>query len=186
MKLCKACNTEKSFVEFHKNKLGKLGLATSCKKCVILRTKKWKLENRDKDRENKKVSFKNFYEKNKKREIARSANYLISRRKTDVGFKLRGDLRARLNGILQGKNKAGSAVRDLGCSIEDLLKHLEAQFQPEMTWENHGKYGWHIDHKIPLSKFDLTDREQFLKACHFTNLQPLWAIDNLKKGNRCG
>lgn len=51
-----------------------------------------------------------------------------------------------------------------------------------MTWENHGKYGWHIDHIKPLVSFDLTERKQFLEAVHFSNLQPLWSGDNLRKG----
>jgi len=77
--------------------------------------------------------------------------------------------------------KAGSAVKDLGCTIPELIKYLESKFQLGMTWENHSSTGWHIDHIIPLCEFDLTDREQFLKAAHYTNLQPLWAEDNLKK-----
>jgi hypothetical protein len=52
-----------------------------------------------------------------------------------------------------------------------------------MSWDNWGTHGWHIDHIIPLSSFDLTDREQFLKACHYTNLQPLWAADNIRKSD---
>ena len=79
----------------------------------------------------------------------------------------------------------GSAVRDLGCSVEELKRHLEKQFQPKMNWENYGLYGWHIDHIKPLVNFDLTNREQFLEACHYTNLQPLWAEDNLSKGAKC-
>jgi hypothetical protein len=80
--------------------------------------------------------------------------------------------------------KSGSAVKDLGCSIEECKKYIESQFKESMTWENWGVYGWHLDHKIPLDSFDLTDREQFLKACHYTNLQPLWAKENLSKGNK--
>lgn len=63
----------------------------------------------------------------------------------------------------------------------ELKQHLEKLFQPGMTWENWSRDGWHIDHIVPLSSFDLTDREQFLKACHFSNLQPLWAKENLSK-----
>jgi hypothetical protein len=76
--------------------------------------------------------------------------------------------------------KAGSPVRDLGCTVPELKLHLEALFQPGMSWDNYGE--WHIDHIKPLAKFDLTDRDQFVQACHYTNLRPLWAEENLSKG----
>lgn len=80
------------------------------------------------------------------------------------------------------KAKTGSAVRELGCSIEELILWLESQFQPEMSWKNYGL--WHIDHRKPLSSFDLTKMDQVKVACHWSNLQPLWALDNLSKGAR--
>lgn len=77
--------------------------------------------------------------------------------------------------------RKASAVRDLGCTIAELRQHLEVQFKPGMTWENHGT--WHIDHIRPLASFDLVDPEQQRLACHYTNLQPLWAEENLSKGS---
>lgn len=78
-------------------------------------------------------------------------------------------------------------MRDLGCTIEELKAHLESLFKPGMTWDNWGHTGdvWHLDHIIPLASFDLTDPEQVKLACHYTNLQPLWATENLQKGARC-
>jgi len=93
-------------------------------------------------------------------------------------------LRSRLYKALQGNFKNGSAVTDLGCSIDELKMHLESKFQYGMNWDNWSFEGWHIDHIVPLASFDLTDRKQLLLACHYTNLQPLWAIDNLSKGDR--
>ena len=61
--------------------------------------------------------------------------------------------------------------------------YIESLFQPGMTWENYGRRGWHLDHIIPLTHFDLTIRKQFLRACHYANLQPLWAKDNIKKSD---
>jgi hypothetical protein len=82
------------------------------------------------------------------------------------------------------KNKNLSLPEYLGCSIEELKSHLESLFTPGMSWENYGKYGWHIDHIVPISIFDLTNPEELRKACHYTNLQPLWWRDNIIKGAR--
>jgi hypothetical protein len=108
--------------------------------------------------------------------------YIANRLKTNVQFKLSNRLRQRINFALRKCYKSGSAVRDLGCSIPELKIWLENKFQPGMDWDNWSLFGWHIDHKIPLKNFDLTNREQFLQAVHYTNLQPMWAEENLKKG----
>ena len=99
---------------------------------------------------------------------------------------LAANLRKRLRLAIIGNFKAGSAVNDLGCTINDLKAYLETQFSPEMTWDNWSIDGWHLDHIKPLASFDLTDREQFLEACHYSNLQPLWAQENLSKGAKLG
>jgi hypothetical protein len=85
---------------------------------------------------------------------------------------------------VRSDQKAGSAVRDLGCTIEQFRRYIESLWLPGMTWETYGRNGWHFDHIVPLSSFDLTDPEQFKKACHYTNLQPLWAADNIRKSNK--
>lgn len=104
------------------------------------------------------------------------------RYQTDIQYKLRCRLRTRLWNALDQNFKAGSAVRDLGCSIEELKFYLEGKFKDGMSWSNYGRGGWTIDHEIPLAYFDLTNREQFLKAFHYTNLQPLWEKENTSKG----
>lgn len=110
--------------------------------------------------------------------------YQRERRATDINFKLAGTLRNRINHLL--RDRAYSAIDELGCSVEFLKQHVELKFQPGMSWNNHGNGPgkWNIDHIIPLAKFNLTIREQFIKACHYTNLQPLWWKDNLVKQDR--
>lgn len=107
-------------------------------------------------------------------------------RELSLDERIKNRLRSRVSKIVSGSVKYASAVADLGCSIEEFKKHLESRFQPGMTWDNYSHSGWHIDHIIPLSSFDLTDEQQLKKACHFTNLQPLWASDNIKKGDSLG
>jgi hypothetical protein len=104
--------------------------------------------------------------------------------KNNVQYKLSCRLRERLGDAIKNNYKSGSAVRDLGCTIDELKIYLESKFQLGMTWDNWTKDGWHIDHIKPLASFDLTDRNQLLEACHYTNLQPLWAQDNLSKGDK--
>ena len=108
-------------------------------------------------------------------------NYFKNKMKSDVLFKLKHTLRNRLNNALRQNHKSGSAVNDLGCSIEEFKNYIQSKFKDGMNWKNQGE--WHIDHIKPLSSFDLTDRNQLLEACHYTNLQPLWAIENLKKSD---
>ena len=97
-----------------------------------------------------------------------------------TNLKIKNNLRSRVSHAIAGRCKYGSAIRDLGCSIEELRKYLEYQFQPGMSWDNYGE--WEIDHISPLAIYNLSDHSEFKKACHYTNLQPLWKSDNRKKG----
>ncbi|MBA8821462.1 hypothetical protein BRY73_16225 [Ochrobactrum sp. P6BS-III] len=135
-------------------------------------TKKWKLNNTDKIKED----WRTWYSKNGK---ARDAK----RRSTPKG-KIDDVISRGIHGELKGK-KAGRSWSDLvGYSVDDLMAHLERQFQPGMTWENHGQYGWHIDHIIPRSAFNYEKPEDidFKRCWALENLQPLWWQDNLSKG----
>ena len=124
--------------------------------------------------------------KSKNKDKSREKNKF--REKTDPAFKLIGVLRKRLLRAIKSEFKTGSSIRGLGCSIKEFKLYIESKFycNPEtgesMIWENHGLYGWHIDHVKPLSLFDLTNTEHLKAACHYTNLQPLWAKQNLSKG----
>ncbi len=105
----------------------------------------------------------------------------INRRNTDPLFKVTCNLRSRLSKAISRKQKNCSAVKDLGCTLDEFRSYIESKFQSGMTWDNYGRSGWHIDHIKPLTTFDLSDEAQIKEACHFTNLQPLWWQDNLKK-----
>jgi hypothetical protein len=104
---------------------------------------------------------------------------------SDIQYRLTVNLRGRLQKCLRGTvKKSEKTLAMLGCSLAQLIQHLESLFQPGMSWDNWGLYGWHIDHIRPCASFDLTDPEQ-QKACfHWSNLQPLWAVENILKGAR--
>ena len=201
-KVCYKCKISKDCELFSKDKKQLDGLQIWCKECC----KKYREENKEKGR----IWWEKYYEENKKTIHLRNNLYRKNRRLIDPSydkapkqsrelkrlyendllkrnkqFKLRKLLRTRLKDALKGRYKNGSAVKLLGCTIEELYKHLESLFQEGMTWENQGFYGWHIDHIQPLSKFNLEDPEQLKIVCHYTNLQPLWAKDNIRKGNKC-
>lgn len=146
--------------------------------------KKYTKEYREQNKDYIKKQESIYREQNKEHYRESKREYQKNRKKIDINFKIRINLRNRLGRIIKNNTKKGSAVRDLGCSIDKLKIHLESQFEPWMTWDNYGQYGWHIDHIKPLSKFDLTDREQFLEAVHFTNLQPMHWRENIIKYNK--
>jgi len=94
--------------------------------------------------------------------------------------RIEGSLRKRLYEAIKNNDKTGHTMELLGCSIDEFKKHLQSKFQEGMSWENYGK--WHIDHITPCARFDLSKPEEQKKSFHYTNLQPLWAKDNLSKG----
>ena len=110
--------------------------------------------------------------------------YHRNRYHTNINHKLASRIRNRINDVLNGKVKVSHVLDVLGCSLDFLKVHIEKQFKDGMSWSNWNKWGWHIDHITPLDSFDLSDKEQFAKAVHYTNLQPMWATDNWSKGNR--
>jgi hypothetical protein len=108
----------------------------------------------------------------------------MNKYRQDPTQQLLNSLRSRLSSLTKGGAKSGSTIELTGCTIEDLRRHLEAQFADGMSWDNYGRTGWHIDHIRPCASFDLSDPNQQRQCFHYTNLQPLWAADNIRKGAR--
>ncbi len=138
-----------------------------------------------------KKEYDKFYRKKNKQIITKKDKIRKTHlRKTNKNFRLLSNLRRRIHSALQGINKSKRTLKLLGCSINELRKYLESQFVEGMSWDNHGRgcdgkglEEWHIDHIKPCSKFDLSKKSEQLKCFNFTNLQPLWAEENLRKGN---
>lgn len=111
-----------------------------------------------------------------------------SRKFLNPNARLVASMRTRISKALKesGVKKDQRTFSFIGCAVSELKQHLEKQFQPGMTWENYGFYGWHVDHIKPCASFDLTNPEQQKVCFHFSNLQPLWAADNIRKGDTYG
>lgn len=134
-----------------------------------------------------------YHEENKERRNEYSREYQkrnrhdltkkIRHRKTvDPSFRLTCALRSRIRSAITRGYKAGSAVRDMGCTGKQAREHIESLFDDHMTWENHGTY-WAIDHIFPLAHANLEDRTEFLAVVNWRNLQPLESRENERKGD---
>ena len=206
---CKFCNKCKLFVEitnFSKNKNTWDGLHCFCFPCkrkeakiyydknsesIILKTTEYVKNNQEQtslyQKEYRKLNEealklnRNEWKTNN-RKILREYKKLYERkRRQDPGYRILSNLRNRLGRAAKG-SKSTTTIDLIGCDITTLQLHLKNLFLPGMTWENYGK--WHIDHIIPCSSFDMTKIGEQKKCFHYTNLQPLWAIDNIKKGSK--
>tara|TARA_R110002110_G_scaffold397819_1_gene613180 strand:- start:310 stop:885 length:576 start_codon:yes stop_codon:yes gene_type:complete len=182
-KKCTKCAEEKTKEYFTKDSATKDGYYPSCKVCK----KKHREANKEKikgyyqaSRERYIKQAKEWYEANREKKIAHQIEYNKKRYNSDENFKMACTLRSRVNHALKGKSKSASTMELLGCTIGALWLHLESQFTEGMTRQNRGR--WHIDHIIPCAAFDLTDPEQQRKCFHWSNLQPLWALENISKG----
>jgi len=198
MKICKKCKKEQPIENYYKNKLSKGGIISECKSCYSKRSKEYREKFPEKRAEIKKRSRLKNVEKYKKRELENGRTYYqihkeeIRKKRKERGFKrkeslqykLRHVLRSRIRQAIKHGYKSANTLELIGCSIEELKQHLEKLFKEGMTWENWSFYGWHIDHIIPCSSFNLLLEEEQKKCFHYTNLQPLWMKENLEKGKK--
>lgn len=160
-KKCCSCKEWKQLTDYNYSKSHWDNLRNDCKECISL----WRKDNR--------------------RTIqAGNTRYEKKRKSIDPIFKLVKTLRSRLGSALNRKNieKGFSTMELTGCELLFLKGYLEAKFTEGMSWENHGE--WHLDHIKPCCSFDLSNEEEQKKCFHYTNLQPLWAEDNLSKGGK--
>ena len=123
-----------------------------------------------------------YYENNKGVLTKKQYQYNKKKYHSDEGYRLKEILAARIREALRKSYKSASTAKLIGCSIDHLKKHLEGQFKPGMTWDNHAVTGWHMDHIIACNNFDLTKSNEQKKCFNWKNLQPLWYDENIKKG----
>lgn len=188
-KTCSKCKDVKNIVEFSKNICNPDGRAYYCKLCIK------PYNSTEKALEKKRISSRIYHKKNVKKETEYSKIWSQknpekrrlthqkqhrTKYKIDVQYTLKKTYRNRIRGALKGTNKNFSSLQHLGCSIEQLKAHLEAQFRDGMNWQNYGQV-WHVDHIIPLNDFYLQYPTERDIALHYTNLRPLLVHENLTR-----
>jgi len=212
-KCCSGCDRvlPASRAFFTKQAAGKFGLTSECKDCASVyrtenraalqeRQREWRHQNPDKmkaQRAGRSDHIHNYNinylirERRKEQDKIRNADPSIRRiinernrnkYNNNIKYRLRMVLSSRINAAVRGICASASTLELLGCSLSEYVQYLEAKFKPGMTWGNYG-IEWHIDHIIPCSAFDLIMIDEQKKCFHYTNTQPLFAIDNLRKGD---
>ena len=177
MKTCSKCNNEKPIDDFYRAKDGVGGRRGDCKACFKSKAREYHHNNKEQARTQK----KKYYKTNSVKLRKASVKYHKERCAKDPVYRLTHSLRCRVRSALYGTNKSEATSKLIGCSIDRLRVHIELKFTDGMTWDNYGK--WHVDHIIPCASFDMEDSDQQKKCFHYTNLQPLWAEDNLRKSS---
>ena len=175
---------DNTYYERHKDKLKKRSrlFYLENRERVLKREKIYQIKNKDKKSEYDAKRFQKIYQSVKKQRISYCNKWRRKKYKEDVGYKIRTVLRNRFKQAF----KNGKFVDSQGCTMDELKIYLQSQFQDGMNWGNYGcqEGQWSIDHIYPLSKFDLTKESERMKAFHYSNLQPLWHRDNLRKSNK--
>lgn len=198
--ICRECQKidGKKYREKHSDKL-KLKKEKYKKRKNFLNRQKWLNDSvwREKQKEKAKVRKKKYLstENGKKHKSIWDKNYrekhreqINEKRRHNIKLKLENNIRCRFrkyvkrNIINNIKSVSKKSKELLGCSLDEYKKYLENLFEEEMSWENYGE--WHIDHVKPISSFDLTKEDEVKAAFHYSNTQPLWKLDNLRKGSK--
>lgn len=143
-----------------------------------LLNKQWREANKEKHRQN----ASDYYQRNKEHANEVKRKRRLKRRHSDQFYAFRENIRNLVRQSFRDRDyiKSSKAQSIIGCDWEVLKNHIEAQFTCGMSWDNRGK--WHVDHIVPLASAKTI--EDVIRLNHYTNLRPLWALDNLKKGAR--
>ena len=168
-KCCTKCKQSLPVSLFNKEKRNRDGLTSACKECISSSKKLYYQNNKSFVKEKRMI----YYELNKDK----SHQYTYDRKKNDPAFRAACNARNTIFKIIKGDKQYSTS---LGCSHSVFKKHIESNFKPGMSWNNYGE--WEVDHIFPLSKAYKLSLEQFKRACHYTNLQPMWMRENRTKG----
>lgn len=182
MKTCYVCSLPQDTDQFYPNPRYADGFHPECKTCKRKRAK-------TKYQKDANYRTKLLASRKNKRQSQGDGVRLwfrdyMRKKRLNPQFRILYALRTRLNAALKGRRKTARTLELLGCSIDDLRLHLQARFLPGMAWENYGngEGKWNIDHILPCARFDLTQPEQQKQCFHYSNLQPLWFLENSSKG----
>jgi hypothetical protein len=177
-KICNKCNVFKSLDEYYRNKNEKDGRQYTCKSCFAEYQREYHKKNKESLRQ-KRMKYRSDPEI-RKSHYKVCTEYQKRRRREDPLFKVKNNLRRRINDAYTASywTKTSRNQDVLGCDYDTAFKHIESQFREGMSWDNYGE--WHIDHIIPLCSANNVFELEIL--CHYTNLQPLWAAENISKG----
>lgn len=189
-KHCPTCNKWKALLDYTKCKSRKDGLQGLCKACFKDARMKYRNSEKGRGTETKyaKEHVKDArkrdakrYSENKAKILAKQVKYHVKRYRNDAAYRTRICISSRINKVLKKncKRKHTATMKLIGCSKNQLMCHLEKQFDEYMNWNNHGR--WHIDHIIPCNAFDTKNAYEAVAMWHYTNLAPLWAKDNILK-----
>lgn len=192
MKYCIQCKVNKPRDLFYKRLASPDNLSRLCKVCIKINRKVHYSKNKSKILKQKSKYYQNnsdiiklkrkVYVEDNRDKINKLQNDYDKRRiREEPMYRLRRSLKTRCYQAFKRNNwqKLGTQ-RLLGCSVDVAFNHIEGLFQEGMSWDNHGE--WHIDHKIPLASAE-TEYE-LINLCHYKNLQPLWALDNILKSDK--
>jgi hypothetical protein len=181
LKICSDCKEHKQLNLYPSNIAVYDKISNICKVCTNKRSRDYVLRNKDKESKRRRLR----YLKNKEREIQNDNIYKKKRRETDPKYRLLRNTRERQNRAVKnaGFNKKVKSTLLLGCDSDYLKRYIEIQFKDDMNWSNYGTL-WNVDHIFPLSKINWDCIYETAKYCHYSNLQPLYKIENIIKGNK--
>jgi hypothetical protein len=198
--ICSICEVERDITYFYKDKSRPFGFRKDCKVCCAKRINEYRKKDYVREKRKKEYTLSNGRDVTKERkkkyeqENKGKRNEYFKKKhrekyQNNIQAKIKTLIRTRIRHAIKNNIKYKSSTISLGCSIDFFKKYIESKFynhpitEEIMSWDNNGigKNYWQLDHIIELDSFDLTDIDQYVKACSYKNIQPLWSIDHEQK-----